>query len=199
MPTAVKASREAKVEVRLPNSEHARMVFVEFTPAARSIAHKVAKQYDWDKEELTDRAMQVLADVAMRTRDEHDPDVASLFTWVYGQIQWKLVNHCQFQKRRWRRHHGVVVEHDEEPTASRGGLLERLLLELSEEARALVQIVVEVPDELRRAFHYAQSDTQQARASFLQYLQRAGVDDDTIDSAWTEVQQALAHETLARS
>lgn len=66
---------------------------------------------------------------------------------------------------------------------------ERFLSELSDEAQALVRIVIEAPEELAREFR--RRDPVQVRIALLSHLQRQGWSDEKIDAAWSEIQSCL--------
>ena len=184
--------------------------------AARRVSERTGwKRYDLI-DEATSKLGEMAADWS--NPRVYDPTRGAVpCTWIYAKVFYHLLNFCQFkiQKREIGLPEGHQPdidtfygynpdgEDEQDPPGRRKdqsqmdspvfrhheSWLERFLSELSDEAQALVRIVIEAPRELAREFR--RRDPAQIRIALLTHLQRQGWSDERIDAAWSEIQSCL--------
>lgn len=162
-------------------------VFARYEKIACTAARAVARKCNRTHQEMAEEAISHLGEMAADwgNRRVFDPNRgAKPVTWIYSKIYYHLLNMC-FHKHR-KREVGLPANPVLEARVS---WVERVTREMSDEAKALVCIVVEAPEQLMKEFR---REPIHARLCLLKHLQQEqGWADEKIDAVWTEVQECL--------
>lgn len=161
--------------------------------AARGVAHSTGKSH----QEMAEEAISRLGEVSMNWPAFYDPTQgASGTTWLTIKIRSYLRDFCRKQLRRRE-----VEIPDSNNFEINEHWLPRMWRELGDEARVLLQIVLDAPPDIANTFRGIQNDPIRARMALMDHLRTSvpspanptvmGWSDAEIDRAWSEVQSCL--------
>ncbi len=110
-------------------------------------------------------------------------------TWVYRLLYWTMLDHSRKACRVRSREESLTRE--ELLIPQKPNWLTALLMDLGDEAKVLVQLVINGPAELVENFHPRRAGI--ARTALREYLRRKlGWSDTQVELAWAEVQDCLS-------
>lgn len=164
--------------------------FQQFKKIAYKIAANLAEKFHLQYEELAQEGIYWLNQIYSDWDRHFNGEKSKESSWVYQSIYWHLFDFCLDQKK-----HGInfsVIETDEfkiDPPA-RSDWFGRLLTEISEEAKALVGIIVDAPKEIAEDINIR--SPKRAQEAIKSYL--IDYEDWSISKfyeKWREVQAAL--------
>jgi hypothetical protein len=164
-------------------------LFKRHLPLARFLAARFAKTFNAPLQELIDEAEGILALVCCQWDEDYDPKRAAPSTWVYRNIYHGLLN----LKTRKRHTQSLSTADGQDllrQMPAKQNWLERLIRDLGEDARAIVQTLLDAPREI--AEDLSPRRPKRAAAALRQFLVAHGWGDDKINNAWQEVSQCLA-------
>jgi len=153
------------------------------------VAIRLQKQYDYSHQIDTDELVSEIWVSLMRKGWKHDPDKASLSTWIYQIAYFTLKSYFRdkFKKAKTLQQ-SSLDEMEYEPEASDPkGWIYTLLDELSEEAQTLVHVVIEAPEELSEVLsHTAPVKSRKALDSYMV---------DALDWNWRKLERVRSEIT----
>lgn len=124
-----------------------------------------------------------------------DPKRGCLCTWIYRTSYHTILNYCLAQKKREQREiplqtSSPACEDDIFDIQARTSWINSLLLELGEEARMLVSVALEAPEELAEVLR-ARAPMSSANALREYMIDALDWDEEKVDRTWREVQACL--------
>lgn len=170
-------------------------LFKQHQPMAWRLAERFASLYRRPFGELRDEAESILGLNIAQWFEQN----ASAFkdnvgtkpsTWIYRGLYWDLTTYCTRKQSPARPF--STLEKQESPLdhPCRRPWIERMLQELGEDARIVVETILHAPAEI--AEDVSTSSRGRARKAVRQYLQVSGWTRQRIEAAWTEVDACLA-------
>jgi hypothetical protein len=163
-------------------------MFLQYRPMARHIAGRFARRKDLPFEEMVDEAESGLGFRLAMYGDEYlTSPSCSESSFCYRSIYWMLQ-----QSRRYEHHipFSTVQEEVKEEWEHKPGWLTTFLRGLGDEARELVNIVIQAPQEI--AADVTTATRARGRHAIRNYLRDVmGWPEEKIDRAWAEVRSCL--------
>ena len=160
--------------------------YMKYEYMACRIAIGLAGRHGVPVAELCDEARSILG-LALANNWTHDPRMSGEQTWVYQNVYWPLLTYCTRGRPRMSSTEDIPAA--AEPAAPPARLA-NLLRDLSDEARALVECIINAPGDLIEDI--TRANRRRAKAVVTEHLARAhGLFPFEIDAAWREVEAAL--------
>jgi len=179
-----------------PSEEDMTILFRRYQRVAMKLAGQFSGKWGRSQSEMVEKAIDALADVVVE--NSYLPSIGTKpVTWFYSKIYWSLHDYC------WKKAQSPEVPlrdgFDQEEEA---GWLSVLLKELSEEGKALVNIVCEAPGELAHVLWFLPKKgsvvgpkpmwaPKKQRRKLKQYLRDNRWSEEKIERAWEEVQKCI--------
>lgn len=175
---------KAEVEAALSSGE----LITQFEEMIYKMAWNFSRRFQEDLDELVALGYFGIACFAK----EYDPKKSCLSTHIY-RIAWhRMSNHC---RNKDRVHHTLIDFQDEERPfdvpAKAEFWLTRLCSEISDEAKALIQIVLEAPEELGDTLRTSAPLTS-AKALRAYMIDALDWTPEKVDTVWREVELCLS-------
>ncbi len=176
-------------------------LFPKYKPMATALAKAFSKKYRVPFGDLLDEAQGALGLACCtwgrwRTDKSFPHPGCKLTTWMYHSIYWRLLTHCTRERPRNSMVPLSVVTGEDTEVREHPNLLsrrtwrDRVLRDLSEDARDLVYIIICAPSEI--AEDVATATCARGRAAVREYVLRWwGWPLHKLNSVWDEVRNAL--------
>lgn len=165
----------------------------QYTPLAYRHAAKFAATYKIPFNDVADEAISGLGLIAMAWNESGDPSCSpdGRTTWVYQKLYWHLLTFCTRKQPRERCFTSVTKDEDVQIDApAKTGWFEGLLHTLGDDARDIVEIIVNAPAELAEEIR-PRKPAKTAKA-IQNYVERYFDWEPTrVMNAWAEVEAAL--------
>lgn len=162
-------------------------LFLTHQKIAQSLAWKFAEKYARPIEETREIAHDALVKHSCIVPEKFNGKKAQRTTWIYQKIYFGLLSHC-FNKKPWEPLRPTEEMHNFEQHSS--GWLEEVLMDLEDEGRVLIHVLLEAPGELRERITLMRAaSVRQHVAGYLR--RRAAWDDVQFQRAWEQVAGVL--------
>ncbi len=157
-------------------------IYKEFYRLSQKAAVRFAARYGQCPTSVVEEAESFLAELITEKWDRWDPTRSSFGTWAYNATYWFLQNKTQRETSRFR-HNPYAYE----SAAAKSSLLDKMEVEVSQDARDILKYIREDPARVEREFkalHTSRILQEQIVLSF-------NWDWDRMKRAWFELQEVF--------
>lgn len=183
--------------VKEDNNSKAAELFNRFLPMSHFIAGKVAALHKLQFQEVAAAAEHHLAVLCCRWRDpnyyrHYDPEKSSEQTWMYRNLCWLLYR--EFDPRRQRKM-TTNLELEIKQDGRKKHILDRLRIEISEDAIEVVKAILHAPGDLMGSMFPAKGPSKRmvrkAKKAALLHVISQGWNNIRFQQAWNEISEAI--------
>lgn len=167
-------------------NEDKQKMFESYRRVAGNTALRFARKYGFPVAELEDEAMSIVG-LVLAEWEGSGVEVRKPYFWLYHNLEWSLSTYCLKRMKARQRARGSDKL---DKSTARTGWLEGLMRDLGEDARALVETILQAPTEI--AADLAPRTRRRGRAAIHRYMEeKQGWSPTRIATAWQEVEVAL--------